>query len=329
MISAVVLFPAGASASTISVSPPSDPMGPYPALFQTGPGEVSDLTTTSPGTFTLSAHDAGAPLTAGVGCTPGDPVLCSPVTSFSAVFGAGADRADITTAVPETVFGNDGDDTIRTRTTGSTAEVHGGAGKDTIIASANSAVTVDGDLGADKLAGSSNSGVVTLRGGTGDDVLLGRNLGTVLDGGAGEDIVVGRGYFNTLQGGDGADTLVGDAAARPGAYPGSIDAGRNNDVVAFTPNNGVPWTIATGDGQDRIYASGRGDTINAGPGSDKVYAANGVHDDVDCGTDSDSVYADPGDTVSNCEVVTRAPAKGTDDRVADILARVSAATAGL
>jgi hemolysin type calcium-binding protein len=54
-----------------------------------------------------------------------------------------------------------------------------------------------------------------------------------------------------------------------------------------------------------VITGGAGaDRIDAGPGSDTVYVADGERDVVDCGTGNDHAIVDKVDIVHNCELVT-------------------------
>jgi Ca2+-binding RTX toxin-like protein len=90
-----------------------------------------------------------------------------------------------------------------------------GAGNDTL----SYAGTTE-DISA-TLAGSGSTGftggfggsIENLTGGSGNDTLIGNNVGNVLNGGAGNDTLDANGGPDTLVGGAGADSLTGDAAS--------------------------------------------------------------------------------------------------------------------
>lgn len=107
--------------------------------------------------------------------------------------------------------------------------------------------------------------------------------GRHLVGTAQADYLAGGGFDDTISGLGGNDTLPG------GAGDDRIDGGAGNDV------------IVGGSGFDRLFG---------GAGSDTIYAADGERDTVDCGPGSDRVVADSFDRVVGCEVVDSAASTG-------------------
>jgi len=104
--------------------------------------------------------------------------------------------------------------------------------------------------------------------------------GRHLVGTAQADYLAGGGFDDTISGLGGNDTLPG------GAGDDRIDGGAGNDV------------IVGGSGFDRLFG---------GAGSDTIYAADGERDTIDCGPGRDRVVADPFDKVVNCEIVASKP----------------------
>jgi len=100
--------------------------------------------------------------------------------------------------------------------------------------------------------------------------IVGTKKGEYLAGGGHDDVIFGLGGNDTLLGGAGDDRIYG---------------GAGNDV------------ITGGAGADQLFG---------GPGSDTIYAADGERDTIDCGPGRDRVVADSFDKVVNCEVVDRA-----------------------
>ncbi len=90
------------------------------------------------------------------------------------------------------------------------------------------------------------------------------------------DYLAGGGHDDTILGLGGNDTLLG------GAGDDRIDGGAGNDV------------ITGGAGADKI---------DGGAGSDTIFAADGERDTIDCGPGRDRVVADSFDKVVNCELV--------------------------
>jgi Ca2+-binding RTX toxin-like protein len=88
-------------------------------------------------------------------------------------------------------------------------EVNAGGGDDTVIVAAEvpTAVTLRGGPGNDRLVGGANSD--KLIGGSGDDTLVGRALHDALFGGPGNDRLFGGSGSDVLNGGPGEDELFG------------------------------------------------------------------------------------------------------------------------
>jgi hypothetical protein len=100
--------------------------------------------------------------------------------------------------------------------------------------------------------------------------------GRTIVGTAKSDYAAGGGHDDTISGLGGNDTLTG------GAGDDAIDGGSGNDI------------ITGGSGADHLLG---------GPGSDTIYAADGERDTIDCGPGRDRVVADSVDKTVNCEVV--------------------------
>ena len=145
------------------------------------------------------------------------------------------------------VFGLGGDDVITLERLTIGARIDGGAGNDTI------------DASAVKAAG------VTLVGGLGNDMLTGGAGNDSLDGGAGNDTLFGRAGNDTLVGGDGDDTLVG---------------GTGNDQM-FGGDGADTFLWARGDGNDSIEGGAGGDVVKVTVADQDRDQNDGDHDDGD------------------------------------------------
>jgi Ca2+-binding RTX toxin-like protein len=321
-----------ASASTIQVVNGT-------AVFTGAPGEANDVQMSPPfqAPATLTLSDAGAPLTAGAGCTQVDAH-----TAFCAEDRAGSLPLDVDTGDRNdrvllsdfffrqiAVAGGRGDDTLYVSShTGTPAHLDGGPGDDDL--------TVNLQLGAEPV----------LRGGTGDDTL------TILDavggqafGGAGDDRLVYTGFTHSfgfplvLDGGSGNDTYAFGLQFVPTAMvPGSgLDTLDESDAdpraiasltfdmqtcsgcvdrVIGTPGgdqitgDGRAQAIQGGGGDDALDGGGGNDALFGEGGDDTITSRDGSIDVVSCGSGTDTVVADRRDVVSrDCENVTRdAPA---------------------
>ena len=154
----------------------------------------------------------------------------------------------------------------------------------------------------------------TLRGGEGDDTLLGGNGRVTLDGGAGNDTIIGRGKFQEFNvlafdaaiagvnvnladgkvyddgtGGtddvSGVGTVIGtpyDDEIHAGIYRGTLSGGNGNDllVAAKGPD---PWLqqfgvqLFGGAGDDTLQGGAGSEYMRPGPGNDHV-SGGGGHD---------------------------------------------------
>jgi Ca2+-binding RTX toxin-like protein len=294
LISLAVVAAAGvpgvAAASTVSVN------GAGTVVYQATPGEANKLNLASPfGPFGFA--DAGAPLSAGPGCTA-DVLITCPAGPVTASLGDRADSARVNSFAPAgdvSVDGGSGNDDLLVGA-GNGATGAGGTGDDIIVMVANGAATASGGTGGDRLAGL--SGIDKLYGDGGADLLTARQgpSPSTLSGGDGNDRLVG-GDADVLDGGNGSDILVGGAT-----FGGAtIDGGPGNELITSTG----------------------GATIAAGPGSDLVNAADGggTPDTIACGPGYDLVWADAADRVArDCErrLSGRAPVlPGTAAAIAD------------
>jgi hemolysin type calcium-binding protein len=134
----------------------------------------------------------------------------------------------------------------------------------------------------------------TLNGGPGNDTINGAGRNDVLNGGDGNDTIGGQNGDDAIEGGAGADKIYGDNG------DDAIDGGSGDDTIDGA--NGSD-TIDGGAGQDVI--SGDGNIENTG--NDRISAADGERDTVQCGFGSDTVEADKIDAIEGngeCEQVT-------------------------
>ena len=131
--------------------------------------------------------------------------------------------------------------------------------------------------------------------GEGDDQYYdGAMTRAAVDGGGGNDTVQGGSQPDVLTGGPGNDTLDGDSEND------EIDGGPGDDSLV---GDDADDTITGGAGRDSI--NGDGPTA-FGNGNDRISAADGEQDLVDCNFGTDAATVDAGDAVSNCESVSQA-----------------------
>jgi Ca2+-binding RTX toxin-like protein len=154
--------------------------------------------------------------------------------------------------------------------------------------------TVNGEGGNDDLEVGIELNVgFSLNGGPGDDTLSGTGAADIINGGDGNDSISGQGSGDAIEGGPGDDKLYGDT----GDDVITGDAG--DDMIDGADGSD---TIQGGAGTDSLL--GDGDIHDTG--NDKIDAADGERDAVQCGNGSDTVDADRIDTVEgggSCEQV--------------------------
>jgi uncharacterized secreted protein with C-terminal beta-propeller domain len=117
-------------------------------------------------------------------------------------------------------------------------------------------VRLDGSAGNDTLVGGATAD--ELRGGTGDDVLLGRGRNDVLDGGAGAD---------DLSGDDGADSLIGSQGHD------KLSGGPGMDTLR---GSGGDDSLAGGADGDKLFGEKGRDQLDGGAGRDRLDGGSGV-----------------------------------------------------
>jgi hypothetical protein len=126
-----------------------------------------------------------------------------------------------------------------------------------------------------------------MRGGAGDDRLVGGRGGEKMNGDDGNDHLDGGGARDVIEGGDGADVLIG---------------GSGDDALF---GEAGPDVVRGGTGNDWLAGGAERNTVDAGPGDDKVSSANGIAETVRCGTGKDEAWADKSDRLVGCERVHR------------------------
>ncbi|HEV2294503.1 MAG TPA: calcium-binding protein [Tepidisphaeraceae bacterium] len=159
----------------------------------------------------------------------------------------GDDDIDNNTALPSTIHGGDGHDTI-----------WGGTGDDRIHGFGGGDVLRGGD-GSDALFG--GTGGDWLHGGNGNDYLAGEAGEDALYGASGADLLRGQHGSDALYGEAGNDTLHGDAG---GDY---LEGGAGHDALISGGEADALFGLA---GVDRLFSAGDGfrDTVRGGLGSD-------------------------------------------------------------
>jgi Ca2+-binding RTX toxin-like protein len=165
---------------------------------------------------------------------------------------------------------------------------------------------VDGALGSDNLFGHAAANI--LLGGPGNDVI---------NGGGGPDVIEGGGGGDDLRGGPGLDRVAYSNSAgqtitlndvRDDGAPGELDNVHADmeDVAAGPGDDTVIGSQAAnfldgGEGNDGLEGLGGVDAYFGGPGTDALFARDGIAERVQCGPETDSVDADAIDLLADCE----------------------------
>ena len=264
---------------------------------------------------------------------------------YEANLGSGNDAIENNGAI-ETIYGDDGDDTITIAYNSYIGDLYGGEGNDSIenngtvgyivgfagadiIVNNGTMLSVDAGAGADyvinnegaTIASASlgydndtfiNNGTIELIfGGEGDDSIV--NEGTVnnyIDGGAGDDSIVNEGTVNYyISGGDGDDYINNQENAVIGIH---LNGGAGDDSIV---NEGtVNYYISGGDGDDYINNQENaviGIHLNGGAGDDSI---------VNEGTVNNIYGRDGADTITNAAnaSVDRIYGDAGDDSITNI-----------
>ncbi|MEO8290717.1 MAG: Calx-beta domain-containing protein, partial [Gaiellaceae bacterium] len=238
----------------------------------------------------------------------------------------------------DTLTGGNGDDVVDGASGGDT--MTGGAGSDILDYSSRTAplfVTLgdalanDGELGEGDNAGPDFD---VVKGGSGNDRLVGSGIQNILRGEGGNDVLDGAGANDTLLGGPGNDRMLGgpggagvdnddlvgedgvdtaDYSARTLALVIDSDdddddggAGEGDNVWISTENilGGSGNDTLTGSaGNNLLRGNGGIDTLLGMAGDDVLYSRDANVESPDCGDGTaDVVETDPGDTPNaNCE----------------------------
>ncbi|HEX8122629.1 MAG TPA: calcium-binding protein [Solirubrobacteraceae bacterium] len=275
-----------------------------PLVVTAAPGEANRLSFSHDGRA-VTVRDAGAPPTAGAGCTDAgaDAVRC---------------EAPLVTSgdpLPVTIDTGDGHDVVDAGGLGVAGVlvalvVEGGAGDDALaigdlrVASPEATPSADGGPGRDWVAGGAQRDLV--EGGAGEDVLLGGGGNDALNGDPGNARAA-----DAIDGGDGLDSAgyedrsapltVDLSDPAPDGSPGESDRltgiegvvggsgdtilrgdGGPNELVAPYGNAGVVSRVTGLGGDDRLT----GRTVDGGPGDDVLSARVRLR----CGPGRDTVF---------------------------------------
>jgi Ca2+-binding RTX toxin-like protein len=204
-----------------------------------------------------------------------------------------SDFDDSITGILQNVAGGAGNDMLSlSAITWQPAILKGGDGDDILIGN-EFANTLSGEDGDDSLTG--DAGDDTLDGGIGQDSLGGGSGNDVLYGGEGDDILTGGEGRDQLRGENGNDVIdarAGTEASAPSLiYVATIYGGAGNDTIK---GSAFKDNIAGDDGNDSIRAYAGNDVIQGGTGLDAIYGDDG-NDLILAGADDDYANGNAGD----------------------------------
>lgn len=180
-----------------------------------------------------------------------------------------------------------------------TLRVDAGAGNDRVTLRLDAA-SVSSELGASATA-------IVVRGGDGNDRLLGSSLAETFFGGAGNDRIDGGAGNDVLNGDDGNDNLSG------GDGDDQLFGGAGNDNLA----GGWDDDLIDGSiGKDRLSGGHNDDTLTGDKGPDRLFGGKGV-DALDGGKGIDRIYAERGVDSVGPAGSTGSPSVGRDRLAVD------------
>ncbi|MEJ1161702.1 beta strand repeat-containing protein [Prosthecomicrobium sp. N25] len=175
--------------------------------------------------------------------------------------------------------------------------VRGGDGNDFVIGGSNSD-DLRGDAGNDTLAG--NAGGDDITGGDGDDLIYGDDFGANLVGG--QDYLRGGNGNDTMYGGAKGDRLeggIGDDVLYGQWGDDGLFGGAGNDVLYGDDVGGTGGDKLNGeDGDDKLFGYGGIDQLNGGNGADTLDGGDG-NDLFDGGAGNDILIGGGGNDVLN------------------------------
>lgn len=202
------------------------------------------------------------------------------------------------------LWGGDGNDTILGQTGHDEIDgddgndfLHGGEGNDDLRGGdGNDVLTGDagfdlifGNSGKDELNGGADDDILV--GGTGDDIMRGDSGNDDVNGEDGNDRIVGGFGDDKMSGGNGNDVMIGGLESLVADFGDDIlDGGDGNDLILGDSGTTNPLQVSA--------LLGGNDTIQGGPGNDKIYAMGG-NDFVGGGSGNDQLDLGSGDDIAN------------------------------
>ena len=152
--------------------------------------------------------------------------------------------------------------------------------------------TVKGGVGNDRIVG--GDGDDNLRGTRGDDVIIGGNGNDSLRGQVGDDTLIGGDGNDTLKGAENDDSLRGDAGddlLEGGTENDKLSGGGGNDTLSGEAGND---RLNGGGGADRLLGGADDDVAGGGSGADSILGGRG-DDSLNGGNGPDTLTGGDGD----------------------------------
>lgn len=169
----------------------------------------------------------------------------------------------------DTFYAGDGDDVLIIDGDDNPDNIHGGAGNDIIQVVGDKGITID--LHAAE--------VEAMQGGRGNDVIYSSGNSTIyVRGGDGDDIILGSAANDALSGENGSDTLSGQAG------DDVLRGHRGNDYLSGDDGNDLMWggsdddVLLGGAGNDMLSGDGGDDFLDGGEGEDIVEYSGNLED---------------------------------------------------
>jgi len=229
-------------------------------------------------TLSYESDGSGVSVNLATGVVSGGDAAGDVISNFENLLGGSGNDVLVGDAGVNMIAGGVGNDVIEGGAGADTLD--GGSGVDTLSYEGDgSGVSVNlatGVVSGGDAAGDVISNFENLRGGSGNDVLVGDGLANVIEGGAGVDTLHGNDGNDTLRGGNGDDSIFG---------------GADNDQLK---GNDGSDTLYGDDGNDELYGEAGNDVLYGGLGSDKLSGGDGI-DFLYGGDGTDKLYGGTGD----------------------------------
>ena len=193
-----------------------------------------------------------------------------------------------------TIYGGDGNDTIKDE--GMYSVIDGGGGNDSISNILFTSTSIEGGSGDDTIQNVGYSS--SINGGKGNDYITNSGLDSTIDSGTGNDTITNN-TRASINGGEDDDIISSesglvcggegnDSIKSIGGYETTIDGGEGNDEIHNISLSGGTFYINSGSGNDSIENEGNDITINGNTGNDFIenYGDIGI---INGGEDDDTI----------------------------------------